>query len=397
MTWRRWGLKDSPYTSNQINETTLDLFVGRSTEIKCLQNAFAENKRIIFLEGDRGVGKTAIGNFWRYTSTQKRLCFTPYVEISVNSNLSFYEFIMSVIEVLNWSLPQNHPFILRDSEFKEHESKSKEFFDSLRDSKSLVETLTEAEDRYLISEAKRLLENISQITSKLSYEYETIIQISFPSLIQNSIGKNFLDFRKKLWKVLEIKGFKWLLIGPLMLEESLYCSDSKTLVNDLFNIVVKPLDLLQVYELLQRRKDYLALNQNGKLPLASEVIEYLYLLSNGNLAKAFQVCEKLIELAKGYQSACELDLKLTKPLIVKYFQDEIRGKWNLNSPAVEMLHFLVREEGISPSVIADRVKKLRPNVSKILMRLKQTDLVRMEVKGRNRIYFPSMEAKIAFA
>ena len=397
MTWRRWGLKDNPYTLNDINETTLDLFVGRSNEIKCLQNALTGNKRIIFLEGDQGTGKTTVGNFWRYSSMQKRLCFTPYIEICVGSPANFYSFTMNVIEALNWSLPQNHPFILRDAEFKAHENKSKEFFDALIVRKSSDQPLTDVEDRYLYSEAKGLFESVSHIVSKLSYEYGAIIQISFTELNQNSAGEDFFDFKKKLCELLAIEGFRWLLIGKPLLEELLYHSESRILPNDFYKILIGPLDLSQVHELLLRRKDYLGLNQNAKLPLAPEVVEYLYLLGDGNLTKIFPICEKITELPSGYQAMPELDLKLTKPLIAKYFQDEIRQRWKLSPASADILSFLVREEGVSPCVIADRMRKLRPNVSKILMNLKQINLVRAEVKGRNRVYYPSMAAKIAFA
>ena len=93
----------------------------------------------------------------------------------------------------------------------------------------------------------------------------------------------------------------------------------------------------------------------------------------------------------------ELNLEVTKPLIVKHFKDESQKKWQLTPAAIEVLRFLVRDEGLPPSAIADRMKRLRPNISKILMHLKQKNLVRMEIRGRNRIYYPCMEAKIAFA
>lgn len=392
MIWRRWGLKDNPYTLNEINEMTLDLFVGRNGEIKCLQNALSGNKRVIFLEGDLGVGKTSLGNFWRYTSMQKRLCFTPYTEISAGPTVSVFSLIMKVIEALNWSLSQNHPFILRDSEFKTHENKSKAFFDSLT-GRELDTSFADFEELDLYNAAKELLESFCRIVSKLNYEYGSLIQISFTGL-NLSHSKNHT---KRLWDLFATEGFRWLLIGEPLLEDLLYRPESKILPEDLYKLAISPLDLTQVHELLLRRKDYLGLNQNAGLPLSEDVIEYLYLLSRGNLKKIFSVCEKIINLPRSHQAMSRLDLGFAKPLITKHFQDEIREKWNLTPQATEILSFLAKEEGVSPGVIADEMKKLRPNVSKILMRLKQTDLVRMQVRGRNRMYYPSMEAKIAFS
>lgn len=138
----------------------------------------------------------------------------------------------------------------------------------------------------------------------------------------------------------------------------------------------------------------MALSQNAQLPMAPEVIDYLYGLSGGNLKRILSICEKLTELSDGSQ---ELDLKLAKPILAKYFQDEIRRQWQLTPAAFDILRFLINEKGASPGLVADRMKKLRPNISKILVHLKEANLVRSEVKGRNRIYYPTMEAKIAFS
>jgi len=397
MTWRRWGLKASPYTLNPIDETELDLFVGRSNEIKHLQHSFSENKCVVFLEGNRGVGKTAVGNYWRYDSMRKRLCFTPFVEIGVNPMESFYLFITALIEAINWSLPQSVPFILRDPDFKKHESRSREFFDSVRAGVAAGGSLNDVEDQYLYKEAKDLLENISNISPKSGCEYGTIIQLSFATLNHSGGEKGLSEFRKKIWGVFAVHGFKWLLTGPPLLDTWLYHADVQVQTKDMDKIAIQPLELAQVYELLQRRKDYLGLNQNAKLPLALDVIEYLYSLSDGNLTRVFPLCATLAESQDRYQSMPELNLEVTKPLIVKHFKDESQKKWQLTPAAIEVLKFLVRDEGLPPSAIADRMKRLRPNISKILMHLKQRNLVRMEIRGRNQIYYPCMEAKIAFA
>ena len=391
MIWRRWGLKDNPYSLNEINETTFDLFAGRGPEVKSLQNIFAGNKRVIFLEGDTGVGKTSLGNYWRYSSMQKRFCFTPYAEICLDQPLNFNFFICRVLEAISWSLPQNHPFISRDVEFKVYQKKSKELFEQIKLS-FVRETSSDSEDCYA-DNVKELFIRLSQILSKLSYEYGLLIQVSFPEL-DNPVKS---IFQENLWKLFAIEGIRWLLIGEPMLGERLYYHNSGILPDDLHKVSTKPLEITQLHELLMRRKDYLALTQNATLPLASDVIEHLYLLSAGNLKKIFQVSEKITALLETYDSPSGINLEIAKPLITQYFQDEIRRRWNISQTSAEILGFLVKEDGLSPGAIAQRVRKLRPNVSRNLMHLKQTNLVRMEIKGRNRIYYPSMEAKIAFS
>ncbi len=391
MIWRRWGLKDNPYASHEIDETTLDLFTGQGQEIKLLQNAFVRNKRIIFLEGDPGIGKTSLGNYWRYSSMQKRLCFTPYVEICLDQPLNFNFFICKVLEALSWSLPQSHPFISRDAEFKAYQKKSKELFELIK--VSCVDEMPSDPEGCYLSDVKELFISFSQILSKLSYEYGLLIQVSFPEL--NNPIKSI--FQKNLWELLVTEGVRWLLIGEPMLGERLYYHNSGILPDDLYKVSIKPLEIMQLHELLMRRKDYLALTQNSTLPLASDVIEHLYLLSAGNLKKIFQVSEKITVLLETHDSPSGINLKIAKSLITQYFQDEIRRRWNISQTSAEILSFLVKEDGLSPGAIAQRVRKLRPNVSRNLMYLKQTNLVRMEIKGRNRVYYPSMEAKIAFS
>lgn len=389
MIWRRWGLKDNPYAIHEIDETTLDLFAGRSQEIKLFQNAFAGNKRIIFLEGDPGIGKTSLGNYWRYSAMQKRLCFTPYTEICISQPQNIYPVALRIIEAISWSLPQNHPFVIRDPEFRSFDKKFKELLSQLVN--KTWHEIDLVEDPYLTG-IEELFNQLIQILSKLSYDSGVLIQITFagPRDLENI-------FKKKLWKLMALDGIRWLLIGGSTLKEQLYCPEQNILPDDLYRISVKPLELPQIYELLMRRKDYLAMIQNATLPLAPEVIDYLYFLSNGNLKKIFQVCQRIAELMNCYEPTAEINLKTAKPLIAQHLLDEIRGKWKLSQVSTEILNSLVKEEGLSPGIIAQKIKKLRPNVSKNLSYLMQTDLIRLEVKGRHRVYYPSVEAKIAFA
>ena len=324
MIWRRWGLKDNPYSLNEIDETTFDLFAGRGPEVKSLQNIFSGNKRVIFLEGDPGVGKTSLGNYWRYSSMQKRLCFTPYAEICLEQPLNFNFFICRVLEALSWSLPQNHPFISRDAEFKAYQKKSKELFEQIK--LSFVRGISSDPEDCYVDNVKELFISLSQILSKLNYEYGLLIQVSFPEL--NNPVKSI--FQENVWKLFATEGIRWLLIGEPMLGESLYYHNSGILPDDLHKVSIKPLEIAQLHELLMRRKDYLALTQNATLPLAPDVIEHLYLLSAGNLKKIFQVSEKITALLETYDSPSGINLKIAKPLITQYFQNEIRRRWNIS-------------------------------------------------------------------
>ena len=65
------------------------------------------------------------------------------------------------------------------------------------------------------------------------------------------------------------------------------------------------------------------------------------------------------------------------------------------SKAEDILDYLVKHGRKNPNQLAKELKMSRPNVSRELARLKSARLVESEQTGRQNIYFPATDVKIA--
>ncbi len=394
MSWKRWGLKDNPYLSNSIDETTLELFIGRSNEIQTLHDALSGTKPVIFLQSQSGLGGTALGNFWRYNLSQRRLYFSPYMELRVEAGQDFYQVIANLIESINWSIKQKYLYMAKDEEFVNHESKSKHFFNIIS-SRSAYKDFREVGGQCLYEEAEKLFEGIKNIVLRLGYEHGILIQICLQNLQADVDDEHLYEFREKLAALFLMGHYKWLLIGNAAVKKILNPTNQRNSAIYGSEIVLTPLEFKELDEILHRRKEQLALNQYARLPINAEVTKYLYSACNGSLKDVLLICSKLMGSLHGYQISSEINLESARPTIKKILQEHLQEK-NLTALSFEIMEFLAKNGHTASSVIAEQLQKKRPNISKILNHLNKAGLIQMEVRGRNRIYYPLTEVKLAF-
>jgi len=394
VSWRRWGLKDNPYSSIPIDETTLELFIGRSNEIQTLQDALSSAKSVIFLQSQNGLGATALGNFWRYNLSQRRLYFSPYLELRVEAGQDFYQVLANLIESLNWSIKQKYLYMAKDEQFVTHEAKSAHFFAAVS-SRLTYKNFHEVGGQCLYEEAKKLFNAIRNIVLRLGYEHGILLQICLQYLQTNSDYEHLYEFKEKMPPLFSMEHYKWLLIGNGAIKKIFYPTNQKNSAPYWSEIPLAPLEFKELEEILQHRKEQLALNQYAKLPIDTEVIKYLYSACNGRLKDVFSICTKLMGSLDGYQINPEVNLESARPTIKKILQEHLQEK-NLTALSFEIMEFLAKNGHAASSVIAAQLQKRRPNISKILNHLNKAGLVQMEVRGRNRIYYPLTEVKLAF-
>ena len=89
LVWRRYGLKDNPYTLRPITigqeNLPLSSFVGRTDEVNELSSLFSLGSGSILVIGDSGVGKTSLVNFVRSKAINGQF-FSTRNEIELNYN-----------------------------------------------------------------------------------------------------------------------------------------------------------------------------------------------------------------------------------------------------------------------------------------------------------------------
>src|SRR3989344_7196088 len=107
LTWRRYGLKDDPYTLRPITigqeNLPLSSFVGRNDEITELISLFSLGSGSILVIGDSGVGKTSLVNFVR-SKAINGFFFSTRNEIELNYAMSGQEFIITTLNAIHREL-----------------------------------------------------------------------------------------------------------------------------------------------------------------------------------------------------------------------------------------------------------------------------------------------------
>ncbi|MBI3317011.1 MAG: winged helix-turn-helix transcriptional regulator, partial [Candidatus Omnitrophica bacterium] len=283
-------------------------------------------------------------------------------------------------------------YIAKDEQFINHEAKSTHFFFFVS-SRLTYKNFHEVGGQCLYEEAKKLFDTIRNIVLRLGYEHGILLQICLQNLQTNT--EHLYEFKEKMPGLFLMDHYKWLLIGNGAIKKIFYPTNQKNSALYGAEIALGPLEVKELDEILQHRKEQLALNQYAKLPMDAEVIKYLYSACNGSLKDIFSVCTKLMSSLDGYQINSEVNLEAAKPTIKKILQEHLQEK-NLTALSFEIMEFLAKKGHAASSVIADQLQKRRPNISKILNHLNKAGLVQMEVRGRNRIYYPLTEVKLAF-
>lgn len=92
-----------------ISKNTLNLFTGREKELTLLEKII-RIYNIVIIEGDYGVGKTSLGNYYRFNSTK----ITSVNEISTNPNWNTREFLNNVIKNILENLNNENLFQMTD-------------------------------------------------------------------------------------------------------------------------------------------------------------------------------------------------------------------------------------------------------------------------------------------
>ncbi|PIS23946.1 MAG: hypothetical protein COT45_04940 [bacterium (Candidatus Stahlbacteria) CG08_land_8_20_14_0_20_40_26] len=404
--WEKWGLRDNPYSQNPIDEHSLNLFVGRKKELAVCNNGLLTSNSRIVIEGGRGVGTTSLANYTRYTLSKKGKYLTPDIEISVARNWNLEHLLSNVLSAVVYALERRNQELNSNRKFRTIKKATQvieERFKSVGGQAfgfggqygesavvsypSLIPIVTLAQYVNELSEISKGKGYIKGIVIHLdNLDVDTIFKPDELGTLLNEARDSF-----------QMEGYHWILIGDTGLRG--FIGSNVDRLDDIITTEVrlKPLKLEEVQPLINKRMQYYSLTRRKiHPPIDFEVIEYLHKLTNGRLRYIFGICTRVLSLISGEALIRRVDLKFAKPIIIKLTEERISQR-NISPLSLKVLRELVELGQSTTTELTKKLGKGQTNVSRSLRELLMKGLVKFEKVGRNNVYSPSLDAKVAYA
>ena len=402
--WERWELKGNPYNQDPIHEFELDLFVGREKELKICRGGLATKNVRIVIEGSRGVGTTSLGNYLRYTLLKKKDYFTPIVEIALGKNWNQDMLLANTIAALCWSLEQRHPEIIKDREYKETKMIIQQVQEKYKSYGAQIlgfgaqygRTGSASQPAFFPTLGLiQYFHQIRDIIAGLGYQHGILIQLNNLDLKVVHQPEEMRQFLNASRDIFQISGYNWLIVGDLGLRG--FIASEVDRLDDIITIEVsvEPLDIDNVKALIEKRMRKYALGKNYINPINFEVISYLHNLTSGRLRYIFGMCTRLLNILSYEQIIERVDLEIARPIIAKLAEDRIKQR-QVSASSIEVLRYLVKMGKSTPTEISKGLGKAQTAISRSLAELVRVNLTYCVEEGRRRIYYPQLDAKVAY-
>lgn len=403
--FERWGLRGNPYTTSPIDKQNLDLFVGREDYIKVASRVIDE-KSILVVEGNRGVGTTSFSNYLRFTKESRGNVLTPLREISVGNGWNEELLLANVLSSVTWELEGKVP-----SKYKEQYNNIKAISQRVRETYrdisiqlSAVGTGVGINKPTLVTMppliptttlVQHLLEvkNLIQVSG---FQKETIIQLNNLDVGTLFIPEQLSSFFNKIRDILQIAGYTWILVGDLGLRN--FIADKVDRLDDIisYDCYLEPLTLDEVELAIQARITKYSANDHPVQPLSEELIRILYQATNGRIRQIFGFATRLIHSVSENLFIEQITPEIALPIITREVEDRLR-QHHVTKRERKVLEEIVAQLGVTPSNLSRKIGLSPTNLSRILSHLLASRCVSVIKEGRMRKYSAAPDVQIAFS
>jgi DNA-binding transcriptional ArsR family regulator len=405
MQWELLGYKDYPFSIHPIEMDTLELFTGHHKEIQICQNILDDNNVRIVIEGARGVGTTSFANFLKFSCQERKTYLAPRDEVSVEKNWNLETLLTAIISTIVREIEITH-----GSEIK----KNRVFIAA----KALSYRLSEAYNNFGVTAfsfggsygktnvitqpsfipattLKHHLEDLAKLLVKIGYKNGVLVQLN--NLDINAIHtEEHLEYLFNAARdYLQIANISWLLVGDIGLRS--FISRKVDRLDDIISegISIKPLTKTVYHELIQKRLKFYQSKKDVKFPLEKNTFDYLYDITNGRLRYIFGLIYSVLNRLQTGKLVQKISLQLAKDTILALAKERLQ-QYELTKFEYELLQILVKQGATNVNNLVKTTEKHQGFVSKTLSRLLEHKLVIVRPEGKQRIYAPSLSAKIAF-
>jgi len=403
--WELLGYKEYPFSINPINIDTLDLFTGYNEELKICRNILDDKNIRIVIEGARGVGTTSFANYLKFCAQNKKIYFAPRDEVSVEKNWNLESLLTAIIST-----------IVREFEIAHEQAikKNKIFLEA----KALSYRLSEAYNNFGMTAFSfggnygksvvttqpvfipsttlgHHLEDLGKLAVKLGYKNGILVQLNNLDIDTVHTEEHLEYLFNAARDYLQIDNISWLLVGDIGIRS--FISRRVDRLDDIisYEITIKALTKAIYHNLIRKRLDYYKIKRAVEFPLNEEVFDYLYDITNGRLRYIFgliYVVTKRLQVGKLVQ---KISIDLAKKTIGALAKERIQ-KFELSKTELAIVKTLVHKNESNVANLAKLTRKNRTFISRTMSRLLSDRIVTVRQEGKQRIYMPSLDAKIAF-
>lgn len=405
MDWEFLGFKHYPFSVNPISMKTLDLFTGHNKEVQICKNMLSDSNLRLIIEGARGVGTTSFANYIKFSAQAKKLYLAPRVEASVEAHWNLESLLTAVISN-----------IVREMEMIDDKVTKNRVF---TEAKALSHRLSEAYNSFgitafsvggsygkssAISQPSFIpsttlghhLHDLGNLAVKQGYKNGILIQLNNLDLNVVHSEEHLSYLFNAVRDFFQIENLSWLLVGDVGI--SSFIASHVDRLDDIVGdrIFIKPIDKTEYHQLIKKRIEYYRLNKKSEFPLNQDVFDYLYDITGGRLRYIFGLIYSLLNRVQIGKLVQKVSLELAKNTITTLAQERL-NQFSLSKAELDVIHYLVSKPESNVITIVKETGKNRTFISKIMNDLLEKKCVLVRKVDKQRIYSPSLDAKIAFA
>lgn len=406
MNWELLGYEEFPFSVNPISGNTICLFTGHAEEVRVCDNVLQDKNVRLVIEGARGVGTTSFANYLKFSAQKKKLFFSPQEEVSVESNWNLESLLTAIISTIICELEIAHKDKLR---------RNKVFIEA----KSLAHRLSEAYNNFGVSAfslggsygksvsvtqptfipATTLghhLRDLGQLVVKLGYKNGILVQLNNLDLNVVHTEEHLQYLFNAIRDYLQIDNISWLLVGDVGIRS--FIARKVDRLDDIisYDLFIKPLTKSLYHELIKKRLEYYQVRKNAKFPLGRDTFDYIYDVADGRLRYIFGLIHTLINKLQIGKLIQTIKPELAVATISELAKERMR-KFDLSKAETSIIEALVKLDSGSVSELAKHLGRNRTYISKVINSLYANNLVSVKKEGTNRIYYPLLDAKIAYS
>lgn len=403
--WDHFGLQKNPFEIKAVEIgglVPITTFTGRTEDRQNLQQAIKNhNHSLNLIVGDRGVGKTSLGNIVRSDLFEK--FFTPLNEIDTQHTWKSADFIehalLSIYETTfqaktHTTMERNYlracdevSKIIHPIFTSEQGSFGVQFagFGIDTGSGQAVTKLPFALLKLKVKEAIDIVRRFGYSGIILQYNNLDNIEIE-----PKKLSKLFADLRD----FLVTENLHIILSGNKIMEEGIkYNSKVNECITSDYHIGSLPKNIIT--QIIEKRYEAFKIeNRAPTPPVSKDSIEMLCELYNGNIRQVFFSLDHAVIYSEKILGKIK---QLNKEEVKKILNEAAKKKINkqVDQRAMEVLHSIIeKNKDITNTEITKKLKLKAQNTSKYLKQLKENDLIIQSDRMGRKIYYRAVhEAK----
>jgi Penicillinase repressor len=406
MDWQAFGFKDDPLQTSPITRSTLALFTGHKDEVTICQRVLKGRNVRLVIEGARGVGTTSFANYLRFNAEAQKLYFTPFSEVKVEQGWRLETLLAAIISnfIRGIELLDMNETLISDERFKESKALSSRIAETYRSfgidifgfgaNYGKQEGITQP----IIVASSTLghhLEDLIRLVQKAGYTNGALFQLNNLDVGEIHSEPDMKYLLNALRDYTQIEGSNWVFVGDKGLRK--FIAQHVDRLDDIisYEVTLNPIAVDDLPEMITRRVNFFKESSKVEFPIDNDVFIYLYNITQGRLRYIFGLISRLLNRLHVGNLTDKITLDLAKPTLMALGRDRVK-RADITTNEENILSYLVDNYPMTASQLANTVAKSSQYVGRIMANLVEKKLVSVQRDGRDKFYYPAIDAVIAY-